>query len=98
MQAPNGKMRMTGVANTESLLRIIQSIPSPKAEPFKQWLAAVDAERVQEEAAPSLAELRLMNNYRKLGYTDEWIAARMEKLRARSAIVFEWGARGAVEN
>ena len=97
MQAPDGKMRMTDSATTETLLRIIQSIPSPKAEPFKAWLAAVGAERIQEEVAPTLSELRLMNNYRRLGYTDKWITARMEKLRSRSAVVFEWGARGAVE-
>jgi hypothetical protein len=97
MQAPDGKMRMTDAATTETLLRIIQSIPSPKAEPFKAWLAAVGTERIQEEVAPTLSELRLMNNYRRLGYSDKWITARMEKLRSRSAIVFEWGARGAVE-
>jgi BRO family, N-terminal domain len=97
MQAADGKMRTTDAATTETLLRIIQSIPSPKAEPFKTWLAAVGTERIQEEVAPTLSELRLMNNYRRLGYSDKWITARMEKLRSRSAIVFEWGARGAVE-
>jgi DNA-damage-inducible protein D len=97
MRAADGKMRTTDAATTETLLRIIQSIPSPKAEPFKAWLAAVGTERIQEEVAPTLSELRLMNNYRRLGYTDKWITARMEKLRSRSAIVFEWGARGAVE-
>jgi len=97
-QASDGKHYKSDAANTETILRIIQSIPSPKAEPFKLWLAAVGTERIQEEAVPSLAELRLMNNYRRLGYNDEWISARMEKLRSRSAIVFEWGARGAVEN
>ena len=97
MKAADGKMRTTDAATTETLLRIIQSVPSPKAEPFKAWLAAVGTERIQEEVAPTLSELRLMNNYRKLGYTDKWITARMEKLRSRSAIVFEWGARGAVE-
>jgi hypothetical protein len=98
MLSSDGKHYKTDAANTETMLRIVQSIPSPKAEPFKQWLAQVGTERIQEEVAPSLAELRLMNNYRRLGYNDEWIMARMEKLRSRSAIVFEWGARGAVEN
>jgi DNA-damage-inducible protein D len=99
MRSRDGKLYKTDAATTETILRIIQSIPSPRAEPFKQWLAAVGTERIQEaQAAPTVAELRLMANYRRLGYNDKWIMARMEKLRARSAIIFEWGARGAVEN
>jgi DNA-damage-inducible protein D len=96
MQAPDGKMRSTDAANTKTILRIIQSIPSPNAEPVKQWLAAVGAEKAQEQV-PTVAELRLMANYRRQGYNDEWIAARMKKLGSRSVIVFEWGSRGATE-
>jgi hypothetical protein len=79
------------------LLRIIQSIPSPKTEPFKLWLAQVGTERLQEEAELSLAEERLMKLYQKKGYTDQWIHARLEKIRARSAVTIEWGLRDAKE-
>jgi DNA-damage-inducible protein D len=97
MRSADGKMRITDAANTETLLRIIQSIPSPKAEPFKRWLAQVGTERLQEEAEVSLAEERLMKLYQKKGYTDQWIHARLEKIRARSAVTLEWGVRGAKE-
>jgi hypothetical protein len=97
MKSPDGKMRTTDAATTETILRIIQSIPSPKAEPFKLWLAQVGTERLQEEAKLSLAEERLMKLYQKKGYTDQWIHARLEKIRARSAVTIQWGLRGAQE-
>jgi hypothetical protein len=97
MKSLDGKMRTTDAATTETILRIIQSIPSPKAEPFKLWLAQVGTERLQEEAELSLAEERLMKLYQKKGYTDQWIHARLEKIRARSAVTIQWGLRGAQE-
>ena len=95
MKSPDGKMRTTDAANTETLLRIIQSIPSPKAEPFKQWLAKVGTERIQEDAQPGLAEQRLIAQYRKKGYAEEWIGRRMQSLLYRVEVVSEWSNRGA---
>ncbi len=73
MQANDGKMRITDVADTETILRLIQSIPSPKAEPFKQWLAKVGAERIAEIENPELAQNRIRVTYKAKGYSDEWI-------------------------
>lgn len=73
MPAPDGKMRMTDVADTEQLLRRIQSIPSPKAEPFKKWLAKIGAERIAEIENPELAQARIRETYKAKGYSDEWI-------------------------
>jgi DNA-damage-inducible protein D len=73
MEAEDGKMRMTDVADTEQLLRLIQSIPSPKAEPFKQWLAKVGYQRIEETEDPERSIDRAMENYLKLGYSKEWI-------------------------
>jgi len=98
MRSADGKLYSTDAADTETLLRIVQSIPSPKAEPFKQWLARVGTERLQEEARPSLAVARLRVLYRKKGYTDEWIDRRIEKILVRSAVTTEWGNRGARED
>src|SRR5579862_2451167 len=95
MRSPDGKMRSTDAADTETLLRIIQSIPSPKAEPFKRWLARVGTERLQEEMEPSLAEARLMQRYQRQGYSDRWIRQRMQSIRYRNGVTAEWGARGA---
>ncbi len=95
MRATDGKMRTTDAANTETLLRIIQSIPSPRAEPFKQWLAKVGTERIQEEAELTPAEKRLRARYRQLGYTDHWIGKRLEAIQRRTAVTDEWGLRGA---
>ena len=83
MQAADGKMRTTDAATTQTVLRIIQSIPSPKAEPFKQWLAKVGTERLQEEVEPSLAEQRLIQAYRKKGHTDAWISQRLQQRAER---------------
>ena len=76
MQAPDGKMRLTDIADTEQLFRLIQSIPSPKAEPFKLWLANLGNERIDEVFDPEIAINRAVNYYRNKGYTDEWIKAR----------------------
>jgi len=77
MKAPDGKMRLTDCANTETMFRIIQSIPSPKAEPFKRWLAKVGYERVQEIEDPELATKRTKAIYRAKGYSNDWIEKRM---------------------
>ena len=95
MKAPDGKMRTTDAATTETLLRVIQSVPSPKAEPFKQWLAKVGTERLQAEAELTLAEKRLQARYRQLGYTDHWIGKRLEAIQRRTAVTSEWALRGA---
>jgi len=80
MVAPDGKTRATNAANTEGIFRIIQSIPSPKAEPFKAWLAKVGYERVQEIENPELAAQRLREYYQALGYSEEWIERRMQAI------------------
>jgi hypothetical protein len=95
MLASDGKMRTTDVADTETILRIIQSIPSPKAEPFKRWLAKVGTERIQEDAQPADGVERLIGKYRKMGYSDEWITQRVRGLVYRSEVVSEWAQRGA---
>lgn len=94
MLASDGKMRLTDCADTEQLLRIIQSIPSPKAEPFKRWLAAVGAERIREIADPEIAALRAQDIYRKKGYSDEWIALRSRGIATRAELTDEWKNRG----
>jgi DNA-damage-inducible protein D len=91
----DGKHYKSDAANTETILRIVQSIPSPKAEPFKQWLAQVGTERLQEEAELTPAEKRLRGNYRRLGYPEAWINSRLESIRTRNAVTGEWGVRGA---
>jgi len=83
MLAIDGKMRLTDVANTEQLLRLIQSIPSPKAEPFKQWLAKVGAQRIEEQDNPELAFDRAMQTYLAKGYTKEWINQRLKSIEVR---------------
>lgn len=94
MPASDGKMRLTDCADTEQLLRIIQSIPSPKAEPFKRWLAAVGAERIREIADPEIAAQRAQDLYRKKGYPDEWIALRARGIATRAELTDEWKKRG----
>jgi hypothetical protein len=94
MQAQDGKMRMTDVADTEQLLRLIQSIPSPKAEPFKQWLAKVGAERIQETDDPELAFDRAMETYLAKGYSKEWINQRLKSIEVRKELTDEWQERG----
>ncbi len=97
MEAPDGKQRLTDAADEETLLRIIQSIPSPKAEPFKQWLAKVGRERLQEMENPELAADRMRQQYRALGYSDEWINARLQGIMVRDELTQEWRERGAKE-
>src|SRR5581483_9901491 len=97
MEAPDGKQRLTDAADEETLLRIIQSIPSPKAEPFKQWLAKVGRERLQEMENPELAADRMRQQYRALGYSDEWINARLQGIMVRDELTQEWRERGAQE-
>lgn len=97
MPASDGKMRVTDVANTEQLLRLIQSIPSPKAEPFKQWLAKVGAERIAEIENPELAQARIRATYKAKGYSDEWIEKRMRGILVRDELTNEWKQRGVKE-
>ena len=97
MLAPDGKQRLTDAANEETLLRIIQSVPSPKAEPFKQWLAQVGHERLEELRNPELAADRMRKEYAALGYSDEWIGQRLKGILVRDELTQEWRARGANE-
>ena len=94
MTASDGKKRLTDVADTEQLLRIIQSIPSPKAEPFKLWLAQVGRERIEETIDPELTIERALETYLKKGYTREWINQRMQAIQVRKELTDEWDARG----
>ena len=94
MIAADGKRRMTDVADTEQLLRIIQSIPSPKAEPFKLWLAQVGRERIEETIDPELTIERALETYLKKGYTREWINQRLQAIQVRKELTDEWDARG----
>ena len=97
MQANDGKMRITDVADTETILRLIQSIPSPKAEPFKQWLAKVGAERIAEIENPELAQTRIRATYKAKGYSDEWIEKRIRGILVRDELTNEWKQRGVKE-
>jgi BRO family protein len=97
MRAPDGKQRLTDTADAATMLRIIQSIPSPKAEPFKQWLARVGAERLEEIEAPERAADRMRKLYRQRGYSDEWVRARLQSIVARDELTAEWRERGASE-
>ena len=94
MTAADGKKRLTDVATTEQLLRIIQSIPSPKAEPFKLWLAEVGRERIEETIDPEQAIDRALETYLKKGYTREWINLRLQAIQVRKELTDEWQDRG----
>ena len=94
MIAADGKRRLTDVADTEQLLRIIQSIPSPKAEPFKMWLAQVGRERIEETIDPEMTIERALETYLKKGYTREWINQRLQAIQVRKELTDEWDARG----
>ena len=94
MTASDGKKRLTDVADTEQLLRIIQSIPSPKAEPFKMWLAEVGNDRINEIADPEKAIQRAYDTYRKKGYSEEWINQRMKTIEMRKELTDEWQRSG----
>lgn len=94
MTAADGKKRLTDVADTEQMLRLIQSIPSPKAEPFKLWLAQIGRERIEETIDPELTIERALETYLKKGYTREWINQRLQAIQVRKELTDEWDARG----
>lgn len=98
LKASDGKMRKTDVATTEQLLRIIQSIPSKKAEPFKQWLAVVGKERLDELADPELAFERMIHTYRQKGYSEKWIEQRLHAIDVRKLLTDEWKRAGIDDN
>ncbi|MFH0838168.1 MAG: Bro-N domain-containing protein [Patescibacteria group bacterium] len=97
MEAQDGKMRITDAADTETLLRLIQSVPSPKAEPFKLWLAKVGYERIEETEDPELAMERAMRTYLKKGYSRDWINQRLKSIEIRKELTDEWRERGMKE-
>ncbi len=97
MKASDGKMRLTDVGDTETILRLIQSIPSPKAEPFKQWLARVGYERIEETEDPELAFNRAMKTYLAKGYSKDWINQRLKSIEVRKELIDEWDKRGIKE-
>ncbi len=97
MEAPDDKMRATDCANTEGILRIIQSVPSPKAEPFKRWLAKVGYERIEEIENPELAQKRMKEIYEKKGYPKDWIDKRLRGIAIRQDLTDEWKERGIEE-
>ena len=97
LKAADGKMRMTDVATSEQLFRIIQSIPSPKAEPFKQWMAGVAATRIDQLQDPELSIEQAVADYQRLGYSDEWINQRIRSIEVRKQLTDEW-KRGKVPN
>ncbi|WP_042370798.1 BRO-N domain-containing protein [Bacteroides neonati] len=97
MRAVDGKMRMTDVADTEQLFRLIQSIPSPKAEPFKQWMAQVASERLDQMQDPELSIEQAMTDYRRLGYSENWINQRIKTIEIRKELTDEWKRCGLEE-
>ncbi len=97
MAAEDGKMRMTDVADTEQLFRLIQSIPSPKAEPFKLWLAQTASERLDEMQDPELTIDRALEQYLNLGYSENWINQRLKSIEIRKELTDEWKIRGLKE-
>ncbi|MDR1032643.1 MAG: Bro-N domain-containing protein [Candidatus Nomurabacteria bacterium] len=97
MRAADGKMRLTDVADTEQILRLIQSIPSKKAEPFKLWLAKVGSERIDETIDPELSIDRAVHSYRRLGYSEDWINLRLQSIDIRKSLTDEWGKSGVKE-
>ena len=94
MLSADGKMRLTDVADTEVMLRLIQSIPSPRAEPFKLWLARVGYERIEETHDPELAINRALNTYLKKGYSESWINQRLKSIEIRKVLTDEWEKQG----
>jgi hypothetical protein len=97
MRAADGKMRKTGCANTEQLFRLIQSIPSPKAEPFKLWMAQVASERIDQIQDPELSIEQAMKDYKRLGYSDNWINQRLKSIEIRKELTDEWKKHGLEE-
>ena len=98
MRAADGKMYLTDVADTEQVLRLVQSIPSPKAEPFKMWLAEVGRERLDEMADPEQSISRAIQNYRRLGYSESWINQRLKSIEVRKALTDEWDNSGVQDS
>ena len=98
MPAADGKMRITDMADTETMFRIIQSIPSPHAEPFKLWLARVGYERVEETENPEIAVNRALRTYLKKGYSEDWINMRLKSIEIRKALTDEWKDRGIYQS
>lgn len=94
LKAADGKRYLTDVADTEQILRLIQSIPSRKAEPFKMWLAQVGSERIDETVDPELSINRAIQNYRRLGYSENWINQRIKAIEVRKALTDEWDKSG----
>ena len=97
MRAPDGKMRITDVADPEQLFRLIQSIPSPKAEPFKLWLAQIASERLDEMQDPEISIDRALKQYLELGYSENWINQRLKSIEIRKELTDEWKTRGLKE-
>lgn len=97
MKAPDGKMRLTDVADTEQLFRLIQSIPSPKAEPFKLWMAQVAADRLDQMQDPELGIEQALTDYKRLGYSDNWINQRLKSIEIRKDLTDEWKRHGLKE-
>ena len=97
MKSTDDKFYKTDAANTKQLLRIVQSVPSPKAEPFKQWLAQIGKERLEEIANPEIAMQRAINTYRQKGYSEEWITQRMRTIETRKELTAEWNRVGVNE-
>ena len=98
MLAPDGKRRLTDVLDTKGVLRLIQSIPSPKAEPFKLWLAKVGSERIDEMKDPEIAINRALQHYRNLGYSEAWINQRLKAIEVRKDLTDEWNRSGVKDN
>ena len=98
MLTADGKMRLTDVADTEQLLRLIQSVPSPKAEPFKQWLAKVGSERLDQIQDPELSIRQALQDYRRLGYSEDWINQRLKSIEIRKELTDEWLRVGIEDN
>jgi len=94
LEAADGKKYLTDVADTEQILRLVQSIPSKKAEPFKVWLAKVGNERIDETIDPELSINRAIQNYRRLGYSENWINQRIKSIEVRKALTDEWDKSG----
>ena len=98
LQAADGKMRLTDVADTEQLFRLIQSIPSPKAEPFKIWMSQVASTRLEQMQDPELSIEQAMLYYKRLGYSDSWINQRLKSIEIRKELTDEWNRTGVTEN
>ena len=97
MQAADGKMRLTDVADTEQLFRLIQSIPSPKAEPFKIWMSQVASSRLDQMQDPELSIEQAISDYKRLGYSDSWINQRLKSIEIRKELTDEWNRTGVIE-